>query len=125
MCDSTKRRIRLPLALLAALLLLQGYFVEGYAPLSFHPPFQSMRVDGWNIMGSTMVTEQFVRLTSAEAGQEGAIWSVGARPSPRCVSSLNVCAASFCSSLPCTWRDKLRSRLPWCQMEHACDNPTP
>lgn len=66
--------------LAAALLLLQGSCVLGYSPLTFHPPFQNMRVEGWNIMGSTMVTEQFIRLTSAEAGQEGAIWSIDRVP---------------------------------------------
>eukprot|EP00287_Rhodomonas_sp_CCMP768_P003371 CAMPEP_0196727950 /NCGR_PEP_ID=MMETSP1091-20130531/8791_1 /TAXON_ID=302021 /ORGANISM="Rhodomonas sp., Strain CCMP768" /LENGTH=538 /DNA_ID=CAMNT_0042070637 /DNA_START=56 /DNA_END=1672 /DNA_ORIENTATION=- len=63
-----------------AMVLMQGSLVLGYSPLSFHPPFQNMRVEGWNIMGSTMVTEQFVRVTSAEAGQEGAIWSVDRVP---------------------------------------------
>jgi hypothetical protein len=80
--------------ILAAVPLFQGNVVLGTGhavvePLSFFPPYEASRVNGWNIMGSTMVTEQFVRLTSAEPGQEGALWSAGPNPPQRFHASSN------------------------------------
>ena len=48
-------------------------------PVSFQAPFGSADF-GWTIMGSAVVTEQYVRLTPAEAGHEGAIWSQSNMP---------------------------------------------
>ena len=47
--------------------------------MSFQAPFGSADF-GWTIMGSAVVTEQYVRLTPAEAGHEGAIWSQSNMP---------------------------------------------
>eukprot|EP00286_Rhodomonas_abbreviata_P028122 CAMPEP_0181312580 /NCGR_PEP_ID=MMETSP1101-20121128/13774_1 /TAXON_ID=46948 /ORGANISM="Rhodomonas abbreviata, Strain Caron Lab Isolate" /LENGTH=374 /DNA_ID=CAMNT_0023419443 /DNA_START=184 /DNA_END=1305 /DNA_ORIENTATION=+ len=57
------------------LVMWQASCVLGYAPLTFHGPFDTFKVDGWSFMGSTIVTEQYVRLTPSEAGHEGSIWS--------------------------------------------------
>ncbi|EKX42796.1 hypothetical protein GUITHDRAFT_164025 [Guillardia theta CCMP2712] len=43
--------------------------------ISFRAPYSSGNVPGWVAMGSSVVTETFIRLTPSEAGHEGALWS--------------------------------------------------
>jgi len=49
--------------------------------VSFQGPYGgSGKIDGWSFLGSAVVTENYVRLTPAEAGHEGAVWSKNKMP---------------------------------------------
>ena len=53
------------------------------ASLSLRSPFKQMSdgsLEEWTVAGSTVVTENYLRLTPAEAGHEGSIWSKRTMP---------------------------------------------
>eukprot|EP00283_Hemiselmis_rufescens_P011473 CAMPEP_0173437404 /NCGR_PEP_ID=MMETSP1357-20121228/18006_1 /TAXON_ID=77926 /ORGANISM="Hemiselmis rufescens, Strain PCC563" /LENGTH=431 /DNA_ID=CAMNT_0014402583 /DNA_START=186 /DNA_END=1478 /DNA_ORIENTATION=- len=53
------------------------------ASLSLRSPFKQLSdgsLEDWSVAGSTVATESYLRLTPAEAGHEGSIWSKSAMP---------------------------------------------
>ncbi|KAJ1471650.1 legume-like lectin family-domain-containing protein [Baffinella frigidus] len=48
--------------------------------VSFSGPFRDGGVEGWDFLGSAVVTDHFVRLTPTEGGNEGALWSKARMP---------------------------------------------
>lgn len=45
--------------------------------MTLEGPFQAGQLEDWTFSGSAVVTDSFIRLTPAEAGHEGSIWSKG------------------------------------------------
>eukprot|EP00802_Teleaulax_amphioxeia_P012677 Tamp_12721.p1 GENE.Tamp_12721~~Tamp_12721.p1 ORF type:complete len:579 (+),score=117.45 Tamp_12721:82-1737(+) len=75
--SAAERRVaRRAVLALAAMMLVGAAAASTGNRVSFQGPFGSSgTVEGWTFMGSAVVTESFIRLTPAEAGHEGAVWS--------------------------------------------------
>lgn len=72
----------MPSRLLLAALALSGSLAAS-SPLTLAPPFtHGGELERWAVSGSTVITDTYIRLTPAEAGHEGSLWSKGSAPLP-------------------------------------------